>query len=160
MPRLVLLNVSSSDLQLLELFCQVRYQSISSSSYFNIHIPDSPLLQTSDTRGWKKRPVCAAEVLQILGGCWHHQFLGNIHHHIIIFYHINVQIKWAVDNKLFLASPSDYGGWSGAMKRVLEEKSLRETLTGIRQEFRNEGFTSIEITDDAFVFHKNDESKN
>ena len=43
------------------------------------------------------------------------------------------------------------------MKRVLEEKSLRETLTGIRQEFRNEGFTSIEITDDAFVFHKNDE---
>ena len=56
-----------------------------------------------------------------------------------------------MDNKLLGASPSDYGGWSGAMERVLEEKSLRETLTGIRQEFRNEGFTSIEITDDAFV---------
>ena len=56
-----------------------------------------------------------------------------------------------MDNKLLHASPSDYGGWSGAMKRVLEDESLRVTLTGIRQEFRNEGFTSIEITDDAFV---------
>ena len=60
------------------------------------------------------------------------------------------QLKWALDEKLFNASPADVGGLGAALRLVLTHRSLRDKFTGVNKDLQEAGFRSIQVTDTGF----------
>ena len=69
---------------------------------------------------------------------------------LIIFHPSNFQLKWALAEKLPLATPADVGGLGAALRLVLTHRSLRDKFTGVNKELEEAGFRSIQVTDIGF----------
>ena len=69
---------------------------------------------------------------------------------MIIFHPSIVQLKWALSDKLLVASPADVGGLGAALRLVLTHKSLRDKFTGVNRDLEEAGFRSIQVTDTGF----------
>ena len=65
------------------------------------------------------------------------------------------QLKWAVNEKLLVASPADVGGIGSALRLVLTHRGLRDKFTGVTRELEEAGYRSIEVTDTGFRLVRN-----
>ena len=63
---------------------------------------------------------------------------------------LHFQLKWALDEKLHVASAADVGGLGAALRLVLTHRSLRDKFTGVNRELEEAGFRSIQVTDTGF----------
>ena len=70
---------------------------------------------------------------------------------------LNIQLKWALNEKLLNASPADVGGLGAALRLVLTHRSLRDKFTGVNRDLEKAGFRSIEVTDTGFRLVPDDE---
>ena len=60
------------------------------------------------------------------------------------------QLKWALNEKLLIASPADVGGIGAALRLVLTHRGLRDKFTGVTRELEEAGYRSIQVTDTGF----------
>ena len=60
------------------------------------------------------------------------------------------QLKWALNDKLLVASPADVGGIGAALRLVLTHTGLRDKFTGVTRELEEAGYRSIQVTDTGF----------
>ena len=62
------------------------------------------------------------------------------------------QLKWAVEEKLFIKAPEMIGGLGPAIRLVMEERGIREKFSGVCPELEERGVTRLEITDLGLQF--------
>ena len=54
-----------------------------------------------------------------------------------------------MDDKLLRTDVDEVGGYAAAMTRVLEHRSLRDKLCGVRAELAELGYSGVEITQEG-----------